>query len=310
MCILCPAKEGLTFPHPINSTVTYGTFAYAMHHGLTPNSRIESALSPYFLPSLPVGSVSGIPPLSRGRVDAHPIPAHTARIMKLGIQSRLFLAFISTISLVVAAMVFAVNWSFQRGLEDYLQQVELGRLGQAVSTLSQTYGQHGDWEFLRHNRRAWSEIMEQGLSRPGESTSNRFPTVPLAGGPSPRHRPPPGTGHLRLAIHPVHPPPALPTAHTDNGESAHHRDSDASPHHPPTILQDRKSARVSTGRPHRPHATGTHPAIRWTCGLACGYSMPTANWCSVHSGLPLRKPACPSLGKARPWVSWPCAAAR
>ena len=135
--------------------------------------------------------------------------------MKLGIQSRLFFAFVGTIALVVVAMALAVNWSFQHGLVDYLRQVELERLDKLVSTLSQSYGEQGDWEFLRHNFRAWGGILEQGLGLPQKPVPRADPGrgFPPEGRPFPRHRPPPGhrfspEGRLQGPPEPgAHPPP-------------------------------------------------------------------------------------------------------
>ncbi len=119
--------------------------------------------------------------------------------MKPGIQSRLFLALLGSIALVVAAMAFAVNWSFQRGLEDYLRQVELERLDRVVDALSRAYGEHGDWEFLRHNARLWYRLTETGSSARDAGTPGQHR-------PPPPHRPP-GRGHPPAGQHPRPPFP-------------------------------------------------------------------------------------------------------
>ena len=138
--------------------------------------------------------------------------------MKLGIQSRLFFAFIGTITLVVAAMVLAIHWSFERGLEDYLRQAELERLDRLVDTLSQAYGEHGSWEFLHHNQRVWAKLMDEGLGRTqgsseGEPSTRRFGREQQS---FPRHRPPSwprpppeGLPHVppEFAAHPFQPGP-------------------------------------------------------------------------------------------------------
>ena len=113
--------------------------------------------------------------------------------MKLGIQSRLFLAFISTTTLVVVAMALAMNWVFERGLSDYLIQVELERLDQAAQKLSKAYGENGDWEFLRHNPIAWGKALNLTDLNPNTTVepfpNSRFPAPP-GSRPPPRQRPP------------------------------------------------------------------------------------------------------------------------
>ena len=98
--------------------------------------------------------------------------------MKLGIQSRLFLAFTGVIVLVVLAMMVAVNWSFQRGLGHYLDQVEMQRLEKIASTLASAYGEAGDWSFIRHNPRMWTSLLDQALGQSNRPAANPFPGRP------------------------------------------------------------------------------------------------------------------------------------
>jgi len=128
--------------------------------------------------------------------------------VKLGIQSRLFIAFTGTIAVVVLAMAVAVNWSFQRGLEDYLSQVEMKRLDRIAVTLSSAYGEAGNWEFVRHNHRAWHDLLNQALGQSRGSFLRAAFTAPNDAEPTPP--PPPGArpwsgppGGNR----PDHPPP-------------------------------------------------------------------------------------------------------
>ncbi len=131
--------------------------------------------------------------------------------MKLGIQSRLFLAYSSVIMLVVLAMMIAVNWSFQRGLGDYLHQVEGERLDKIAATLANAYGEAGDWSFVRHNEPAWTRLLDQALGQsstvpvpnPASRRPPASPSAPLRPGP-----PPPGNGDERIP--PSHRPPVRP----------------------------------------------------------------------------------------------------
>ena len=91
--------------------------------------------------------------------------------MKIGIQSRLFIAFLGSIALAVAAMALLVNWSFQRGLEKYLHQQETSSFTRVLDTLALNYNEFGSWDFLRNNRFAWHMIMDEVIGRSNAATS-------------------------------------------------------------------------------------------------------------------------------------------
>lgn len=137
--------------------------------------------------------------------------AFPGKSMKLGIQSRLFLAFTGVIVLVVLAMMVAVNWSFQRGLGHYLDQVENQRLDKIAATLASAYGEAGDWSFIRHNLPMWASLLDQALGQ-----SSRPAATPFPDGPSPRPRPSPSRpgippfsdhGDREPTFHPPNTPP-------------------------------------------------------------------------------------------------------
>jgi len=132
--------------------------------------------------------------------------AFPGKSMKLGIQSRLFFAFTGVIVLVVLAMMVAVNWSFQRGLGHYLDQVENQRLDKIAATLASAYGEAGDWSFIRHNPRMWTRLLDQALGQSSRPAANPFP-----GGPSPRPRPSPSRpGIPPFSDHRDQKPPSRP----------------------------------------------------------------------------------------------------
>lgn len=141
--------------------------------------------------------------------------------MKLGIQSRLFLAYSSVIMLVLLTMMVAVNWSFQRGLGDYLHKVEAERLDKIATTLANSYAEFGDWSFVFHNDVAWTRLLDQALGQvstlPAARPSARPHPPPRRPGPAsaigtaadapdmsrpppPGLRPPPGTSDFRLRL--------------------------------------------------------------------------------------------------------------
>lgn len=116
--------------------------------------------------------------------------------MKLSIQSRLFLAYSSVIMLVVLSMMIAVNWSFQRGLGEYLHQVERKRLDKIATTLADAYGEAGDWSFVTHNELAWTTLLDQALGQSSATQvlqpASRRPPPSLAAAPPPGPPPPRG----------------------------------------------------------------------------------------------------------------------
>ncbi len=171
--------------------------------------------------------------------------------MKPGIQFRLFFAITLVITLVVLAMAVAVNWSFRTGFSNYLQQVELERLEPVAKTLAFAYGEHEDWEFLRHNHRMWGQLVLQGR---GEN--------PVGRGRPPRrhddrgysrHPPPPPHGQRRDGPPPRpdwrgerHPPPP---AYRDGAQSRESADNGR--RQPPPRSPDRQ----------RPPPRGPEPSL-------------------------------------------------
>ncbi|MCP4700421.1 MAG: HAMP domain-containing protein [Gammaproteobacteria bacterium] len=136
--------------------------------------------------------------------------------IKFGIFSKLFLALLAATAAIVISMAVSVNWSFRHGFVDYLHQVEVEHLENLVQALERKYAEHGDWTFLRSNRRQWRRILHEVLgdkrpfSLPPELFNEKFPPFPDADrapwGPPPdgkhrhkrrRHRPPPA---LRMLI--------------------------------------------------------------------------------------------------------------
>ena len=79
--------------------------------------------------------------------------------MKLGITAKLFLAVLATSILVTLAMGVAARVSFTRGFLGYLNEQGVERVESLLPTLSAAYKQHGNWDFLRGNPRAWFELM-------------------------------------------------------------------------------------------------------------------------------------------------------
>lgn len=79
--------------------------------------------------------------------------------MKIGVTLKLFLAFFSTIILVVAIMMVSVRYSFYYGFLDYINRVEVERLENLATTISKEYEKHGNWQFLRFKRGIWHRLI-------------------------------------------------------------------------------------------------------------------------------------------------------
>jgi len=122
--------------------------------------------------------------------------------MKFNIFGKLFLgAFLSTLILTVAVMA-SVRWSFLRGFEEYLFQVQEERLDRFAALLAQQHRQYGGWDFLRGNEGYWRELLQQGAGFDPEDLlpppDAGFDAGPDALSPPPEHlRPPPPEGLLR-----------------------------------------------------------------------------------------------------------------
>lgn len=96
--------------------------------------------------------------------------------MKIGITLKLFLAFFSTIIIVVAIMAVSVRYSFYYGFLDYVNRVEVERLENLATTLSKEYERNGDWQFLRFKRGIWHRLI---LSHLQPSQDNSLDLEPL-----------------------------------------------------------------------------------------------------------------------------------
>ncbi len=79
--------------------------------------------------------------------------------MKLGITSKLFFALLATSMLAVLATSIAARVSFVRGFLGYLNEQGVERIESLVPSLANAYEQHGSWDFLRHNPRAWFSLL-------------------------------------------------------------------------------------------------------------------------------------------------------
>lgn len=113
--------------------------------------------------------------------------------MKSTIFLKLFLALLSSLLIVVGAMMASTQWSFRKGLSDYIHQVELQRVETLLPVLAQAYQAHGNWEFLRGERHVWIHLLGQGLGKTPLLTESASAMPPPDFFPEPGEplRPPP-----------------------------------------------------------------------------------------------------------------------
>ncbi|MFJ4142708.1 sensor histidine kinase efflux regulator BaeS [Pseudomonas sp. NPDC089734] len=79
--------------------------------------------------------------------------------MKPSISTKLFVAVLASVLLVILSMGLTANWSFGRGFLGYLNEQGMQRMTPILPKLAAAYAHEGNWEFLRHNRDRWFEIM-------------------------------------------------------------------------------------------------------------------------------------------------------
>ncbi|MRW91480.1 sensor histidine kinase efflux regulator BaeS [Duganella sp. FT80W] len=99
-------------------------------------------------------------------------------IFRLRITSKLFLAILLCCAVIAVAMTVASMASFGRGFIGYLNEQEAQRIASLQPTLSKAYLEHGTWNFLRDNPRAWFSLLEPDSA----------PEQPDNGLPQPRRR--------------------------------------------------------------------------------------------------------------------------
>jgi two-component system sensor histidine kinase BaeS len=108
------------------------------------------------------------------------------------LRVKLFLAIAGANLVLVAAAYLIYGWSFDRGLGDYLQRTEEARLEPVVARLAAGHREHGDWQWLTADRRAWPMLLREELGSSTASSSERGATAtPLT---------PPLTIDLRLLL--------------------------------------------------------------------------------------------------------------
>lgn len=76
--------------------------------------------------------------------------------MKLSISTKLFVAVLAGVLLVILSMGIATSWSFGRGFLGYINEQALERMAPVLPRLVATYEREGSWEYFVTNRIAGS----------------------------------------------------------------------------------------------------------------------------------------------------------
>src|SRR5438105_1675457 len=109
--------------------------------------------------------------------------------MKLGVTSKLFLAFLATNVAIALVVAISAQIAVKTGFRNYVNEREERRLSNLSESLLDAYREHGDWEFLRGNEALWRSFNRPGPP-PRFDGPPRFDERPPHGGPPPRGPPP------------------------------------------------------------------------------------------------------------------------
>jgi two-component system sensor histidine kinase BaeS len=93
-------------------------------------------------------------------------PAPPAPGLRLGLRGKFFLALLLVAGVMVLAMAAAANWSFTRGFLGHLNALAIERMDDAMPRIRAAYVEHGSWDFLRTDRRAWFSLLRPPLPEP------------------------------------------------------------------------------------------------------------------------------------------------
>lgn len=125
--------------------------------------------------------------------------------VNLKIKYKLFFALFLTSLMVAIALVYFLQWNFDRGFLNYVNNQELEQLDLLQKRLIGLYADQGDWSFMVENHELWQQLHgEIRYSHRGKGLNDlasAFPPPPLHGKPRPpqaSQMPPPPGGPDRI----------------------------------------------------------------------------------------------------------------
>lgn len=105
------------------------------------------------------------------------VPPLAASMIKTSLSTKLFIAVLTTMILVVVAMAVANGVSFSRGFLGYLNELSVQRMESVQPRFVAAWRTHQDWEFVRDTPQAWFELIRP--DRPlGDAEGPRFGRQP------------------------------------------------------------------------------------------------------------------------------------
>ena len=111
--------------------------------------------------------------------------------MRLRLWHRLFLAFAVLSVAIIAGFVVWQQRNFRTGFSTYLNEVAQQKLQTAGERLADAYAEHGSWDFLRHDARAFDVLVDPFRTRRGGAAEIPPPPPPGDGEPPPGEPPDP-----------------------------------------------------------------------------------------------------------------------
>ena len=126
--------------------------------------------------------------------------------MRLRLWHRLFLAFAVLSVAIIAGFVVWQQRNFREGFSTYLNEVARQRMQAASERLTDAYTEHGSWDFLRGDARAFDILVDPYRGHRGAPPEGPPPLAP----PPPNIEPPgPESRQAPGADRPPHPEPSL-----------------------------------------------------------------------------------------------------
>jgi two-component system sensor histidine kinase BaeS len=98
--------------------------------------------------------------------------------MRLRLWHRLFLAFAVLSVAIIAGFVAWQQHNFRTEFSKYLNEVTRQRLQAASERLADAYAEHGSWDFLRGDMRAFDVLVDPYRSRRGAESAPEMPAPP------------------------------------------------------------------------------------------------------------------------------------
>lgn len=108
---------------------------------------------------------------------AHSIAELSDRFFyRANIRLKLFYAMLALIVALIAAINGAGHYIFNRDFLGYLNEQAQQRMEDMVPRLEQAYREHGSWDFIRDNPRAWFELMKPAIVEHNGAARSAGPT--------------------------------------------------------------------------------------------------------------------------------------